>query len=267
MQKKFFTADLHFGHENAIRFDNRPFANVDEMDAELIRRWNAKVDKGDLVYVLGDMFWKTRDGAAADIIKNLNGQIILIKGNHDRFVKQAKAKKALACVKESDTISVTLENGNTYRCFLSHHFTPFYDGHRNGAIHLHGHSHITEEHLHELEITQMLREKGYNPLIINVGCMHWNYEPVTLDEILAKYHFDLANSEQVNAESKTTEELEALEREENALIDKVAADVLERYRHAFEELAKGDNCDESSDKEIVEDIPSPSVKGGRIAQC
>ena len=57
-RKVFFTSDLHFGHENAIRFDNRPFKSIEEMDTELIRRWNEKVGKGDLVYVLGDMIWK-----------------------------------------------------------------------------------------------------------------------------------------------------------------------------------------------------------------
>ena len=59
MQKIFFTADTHFGHENVIQFDKRPFAPADEMDKEMIRRWNNKVDKGDLVYVLGDMIWKS----------------------------------------------------------------------------------------------------------------------------------------------------------------------------------------------------------------
>lgn len=85
MGKIFFTSDNHFGHERVIRFDNRPFATVEEMDAEMIRRWNAKVGKGDLVYVLGDMIWKTRNDDAPGLIKSLNGQIILIKGNHDRF--------------------------------------------------------------------------------------------------------------------------------------------------------------------------------------
>ena len=55
MNKVFFTGDLHFGHENVIAFDRRPFATVEEMDAELIRRWNNKVGKGDLVYLLGDL--------------------------------------------------------------------------------------------------------------------------------------------------------------------------------------------------------------------
>ena len=57
MSKIFFTSDLHFGHENVLRFDSRPFATVEEMDSELIRRWNAKVGRGDLVYVLGDMIY------------------------------------------------------------------------------------------------------------------------------------------------------------------------------------------------------------------
>ena len=47
MSKIFFTSDLHFGHENVLRFDSRPFATVEEMDSELIRRWNAKVGRGD----------------------------------------------------------------------------------------------------------------------------------------------------------------------------------------------------------------------------
>ena len=67
MEKIFFTSDLHFGHENVIRFDNRPFKTVEEIDSELIRRWNAKVAPGDLVYVLGDLIWKTRNDDAPDL--------------------------------------------------------------------------------------------------------------------------------------------------------------------------------------------------------
>ena len=49
----------------------------------------------------------------------------------------------------------------------------------------HGHSHQTEESIYEFMIEMMLRAQGFNPEIYNVGCMYWNYEPVTLDEILA----------------------------------------------------------------------------------
>lgn len=183
--KVFFTSDLHFGHENVLRFDHRPWKTAEEMDAELIRRWNNKVAPGDLVYVLGDLIWKTRDGDAPELLKQLNGQIILIKGNHDRFVNNGAAKKCLAGVKDYDDIAVTLNDGVTRRCILSHYFIPMYNGHRYGAIHLHGHSHNTEEAKEELEIAAELNKRGYKNEIYNVGCMYWNYEPVTLDEILA----------------------------------------------------------------------------------
>ena len=166
--KVFFTSDLHFGHANVIRFDGRPFEAVEEMNEELIRRWNAKVDKGDLVYVLGDMIWR-------------------MQGNHDRFVKNAGVKNMLAAVKDYDDICVTLEDGRKKRCILSHYFIPMYIGHRYNAVHLHGHSHNTEEAREEERITQDLIGKGYTLRIYNVGCMHWDYAPVTLDEILRRY--------------------------------------------------------------------------------
>ena len=192
-QKIFFTSDLHFGHENVIRFDNRPFDTVEEMDEEMIKRWNAKVGKGDIVYVLGDFIWKAATNEAVSIIRRLNGQIILIKGNHDRFLHNAAAKKALAGIKDYDDICVTLEDGTTRRCILSHYFIPFYNGHRYQAIHLHGHSHLTEEAAEEVRITTELNEKGYDLKIYNVGCMYWNYTPVTLDEILERKAYGQAN--------------------------------------------------------------------------
>ena len=186
MGKVFFTSDLHFGHANVITFDKRPFTTVEEMDEELIKRWNNKVGKSDLVYVLGDMIWKSLTNYAEPLIKSLNGQIILIRGNHDRFINNAKAKKALAGIKDYDDIVVTLENGNKRRCILSHYFMPFYSAHQYQTILLHGHSHSSEECNIEREIARNLNERGFINEIYNVGCMHWNYEPVTLDEILAK---------------------------------------------------------------------------------
>ena len=185
MGKIFFTSDNHFGHEKVIQFDGRPFSSVEEMDTEMIRRWNAKVGKGDLVYVLGDMIWKTSSDEAPNLIKSLNGQIILIKGNHDRFLHNAKAKNALAGIKDYDDICVTLEDGTKRRCILSHYFIPMYNGHRYQAIHLHGHSHFTEEADIEIDIAERLNKQGFQTEIYNVGCMYWNYEPVTLDEIIA----------------------------------------------------------------------------------
>lgn len=52
--------------------------------------------------------------------------------------------------------------------------------------HLHGHSHNTKEHMEELRIAAELNRKGFPTEIYNVGCMHWNYQPVTLDEMREK---------------------------------------------------------------------------------
>ena len=81
--RKFYISDLHFGHANCLAFDNRPFKSIEHHDAELVRRWNSVVRPGDTVYILGDMFW-CKATEAVEILKQLNGQKILIKGNHDR---------------------------------------------------------------------------------------------------------------------------------------------------------------------------------------
>ena len=43
----YFTADTHFDHANIIRFCNRPFATVEEMNETLITNWNRKVHAND----------------------------------------------------------------------------------------------------------------------------------------------------------------------------------------------------------------------------
>lgn len=181
----FFTSDLHIGHYNCIKFDKRPFASVEEMDAEIIRRWNNKVGLDDTVFILGDVIWKTSNDDAPKILKQLNGQKILIKGNHDLFLRNPEARKCFTDIRDYYDTPVTLKDGTTRRCVLSHYYIPMYNGHRYGAIHLHGHSHIGDEAKVEVAIAEAMNENGLQNEVYNVGCMYWNYEPVTLDEILA----------------------------------------------------------------------------------
>ena len=83
----FFTSDLHFGHDNIIRFDHRPFDSVEEMDQAIIERWNKKVtNNNDLVYILGDVSWYD-DVKTASIVRQLRGKKVLILGNHDKGIK------------------------------------------------------------------------------------------------------------------------------------------------------------------------------------
>ena len=53
----YYIADMHFGHENVIHFDGRPFADTEQMDEVLIQNWDERVTADDTVYVLGDAFW------------------------------------------------------------------------------------------------------------------------------------------------------------------------------------------------------------------
>ena len=77
------TSDLHFGHENIIRYCDRPFADVDEMDAELVRRWNERVAPDDVVWVLGDVALGPIHRSLG-LVAELAGDKRLVSGNHDR---------------------------------------------------------------------------------------------------------------------------------------------------------------------------------------
>lgn len=78
----FFTSDWHIGHENAIKFDERPFKNLDHMHETLIKRYNAVVPQSGICYFLGDMGNKTED--IKKVINRLNGTKVLLWGNHDK---------------------------------------------------------------------------------------------------------------------------------------------------------------------------------------
>ena len=54
----YFIGDPHFGHANIIRLCGRPFEDVESMDREMIRLWNARVRPEDTVWILGDLFFR-----------------------------------------------------------------------------------------------------------------------------------------------------------------------------------------------------------------
>lgn len=81
--KRYLIADTHFGHENIIKYESRPFNNVEEMNKQLIALWNSTVGKDDLVYILGDFTLSRRMDVIKNLVNALNGRKILIMGNHD----------------------------------------------------------------------------------------------------------------------------------------------------------------------------------------
>ena len=116
----FFTSDTHFCHENIIRFCNRPFGSVKEMNEALIHNWNETVPEDGTVFHLGDFAF----GGAAEwcsVMNRLNGRIFLILGNHD--IKNAKEgfMGRFEHVSQQMTISVDGQkivlNHNPFLCF------------------------------------------------------------------------------------------------------------------------------------------------------
>lgn len=83
----FFTSDEHLGHANIIKYCDRPFSSVEEMDRVIIQRHNEKVGKDDIVVHAGDFCWCKKYSEALDkYIRPLNGTHIFIKGSHDRWL-------------------------------------------------------------------------------------------------------------------------------------------------------------------------------------
>jgi len=85
----FLVSDTHFGHAGVCRFMRedgvtklRPWDNPEEMDEEMVRRWNERVRPNDKVYHLGDVVINRR---ALPTLARLNGDKVLIRGNHDIF--------------------------------------------------------------------------------------------------------------------------------------------------------------------------------------
>ena len=79
---KFYISDLHFGHQNAIVFDQRPFSTVEEMDETIITLWNRRVTDDDDVYIIGDFAFRNQKPEEW-YLSRLNGRKNLIIGNHD----------------------------------------------------------------------------------------------------------------------------------------------------------------------------------------
>jgi len=83
----FFASDLHFGHENIIKYCGRPFSNAQEMDRVLINNWNCRVRNDDEVFFLGDMRYGPGSTDTSTYLAKLQGNITCISGNHDMGMK------------------------------------------------------------------------------------------------------------------------------------------------------------------------------------
>lgn len=166
-----YTADLHFGHANVIRFDHRPFLDVGEMDTTLIKLWNDRVQKDDEVYIVGDFCYRSAKEPEW-YLRQLKGKKHLIIGNHDGVI--LNNEKALSYFETVDKMTEISDEGR--RIILCHYPLAEWDAFYRGSYHIYGHIHNKKEDTFQL---MSMVKNAYN-----AGCMINNYSPVSFNELV-----------------------------------------------------------------------------------
>lgn len=179
-----FSSDTHLGHSRIIGYCQRPFKSLEEMDLTIIRRWNERVKKDDLVYFLGDFCFRKCLKEAPDSKTNafdyyrqqLNGNIIFIQGNHDQN-NSVKSKIQNIVIKYAGKFIKLTHNP----C----HAEGKYD------INLVG-------HVHNQWAVQQRTMDCHITTLVNVGVDVWKFRPVCFNEIMQainKYNKENKNEE------------------------------------------------------------------------
>lgn len=173
--KIFFTSDTHFGHANIIKYCDRPFADANDMNEQLIANWNNVVSPDDVVYHLGDFAFGNEKSVNA-IMQRLNFKHMhFIKGNHDKPFMEwwTKARFNYDCVAQKVDIShyILETNINKQKFVLCHYAMRVWDQSHRGALHLYGHSHGT--------LPDDPNSKSFD---VGVDCH--NYHPISLERVV-----------------------------------------------------------------------------------
>ena len=175
-----FISDFHIGHKNVLKYDGRPFEDVDEMHVELIKRWNNVVEDDDIVYYLGDLAF-CRDETTVWFLHSLKGKINYIMGNHDKMKDIVKFGRfenvheygTEIFIKDEDLKSTRGSQG--YQQFILSHY-PILSWNRAhyGSIHLHGHCHGS---------LMKSNQDYYKRRVMDVGCNNIDYTPISYQQV------------------------------------------------------------------------------------
>jgi len=204
----YFSSDLHINHVNILKYCNRPFATVEEMNEAIITNFNSIVKPNDVLYILGDVGFGDKQ-ESSNLIQRLRGVKLLVVGNHDRLSLNSYYRMGFSAVLDGATIRI----GKTSFC-LSHYprkslwsiiklfllYTKkMYQKERSfqaiwlrlkrewttyraigqGEYCLHGHIHSNSQELHNKNL--------------DVGVDAWDFKPVSSQKILDIVNKDRAN--------------------------------------------------------------------------
>jgi len=176
-QNVFFISDLHLGHSNIIKYDNRPFKDVDEMHIALIKNWNKVVKDDSVVFYLGDLSFKN-DKLATWFLNQVPGKIHTILGNHDRLRDILNLKRFEAVHEYGTEINVLDKDDSrgSQHIVMSHYPILSWNRGHHGSWHLHGHSHQS-----------LTKNKDYDwyykRKVLDLGCNGWDYTPQSYAQI------------------------------------------------------------------------------------
>ena len=157
----FFISDTHFNDRNILIYARQQFKSLEEMNELIISNWNSVVKERDIVYHLGDF-------GDYSFLDRLNGEIIIIKGNHD---DEEKLKAVRPDIKFYDKPIV---DG---WMFLSHEPIVFL-GPQVPYLNIHGHL-----HQFDYRMTDSLNWYDGNRYF-NVSCEKINYTPINVMDII-----------------------------------------------------------------------------------
>lgn len=165
---KYIISDTHFNHSNIIKYCNRPFKDVNDMNESIINNWNSIVKKEDIVYHLGDFFLGSKF-ELKDIVSRLNGQIYLIKGNLDRLTTKSYEDSGIIVLKGAPIIL------DEYKVMLSH--KPLPDSMiKAGYINVHG-------HIHDKRLEDIYDDSFSKFKHINVSCDVIDFRPILMEDL------------------------------------------------------------------------------------
>lgn len=136
MNNLYFTSDTHFWHTNILKYNaNRKYGSIEEMNEDIISKWNSKVKPKDTIYHLGDVAF-CNTGRLNAIFSRLNGHKHLIRGNHDRKSFKLGSSKHFETIRDYHEI-----NFGRNKLVMCHY--PFYSWNKShhGSWHVFGHRH------------------------------------------------------------------------------------------------------------------------------
>ena len=168
----YFTSDLHLGHKNIIRFCDRPFSSIQEMDEQLIENWNMKVKKQDTVYILGDLMFRAKEPPEY-YLGQMKGRKHLILGNHDKYwIKKVQIDRYFESVGDYLKFS-----DGQHQIIVCHYPMMSWPGGRKAYM-VFGHIHNDTA----MDFWPIIRNSEN---LLNAGVDVNDFFPVSLDEMIA----------------------------------------------------------------------------------